>query len=761
MSDLPEAASPTPGPGPDAERRATVFAIASAALTSGLYVAARATRDALFLSTLSATNLPPAIMTAAVLSIAASFGLSAWLARRPPLQVAPLAFGGSALLFSLAWLGLGGWPAVVAVGLYLHVTGLVPLVLSTFWSVANERFDPYTAKRLISRMAAAGALGGVGGGLGAERLAAAIGLPPLLLILAGLSLVCAVCVHRIGSAEATGEPPHADPTPTGLRSLARRPLLRQMGALMVMVAAVETLVEYALNVEAEARFPDAAELVRFFAIFYTGCGVLSFALQVALGNRLLQRLGLAAAVALLPISVGLAGSVAVVAGRFWGFVLARGAETVFSVSLFRAGFQLLYTPVPNEAKRPAKAWIDVASGSLGDILGAGLVIGLLALLTEVPSSWVVAIGVGGCGVSLLIVRRIHRSYVRQLTDSLRAGRLALRVEDALDATTAHTIAASHMSLDRGQLLDEIRAYRAERGDAAEAPAAATPHPAEPPAVDAAATELARRAAALADRDPRRVRAVLRGTWSESARRDAHRLAGLAIPLLGDPDLAADAEHFLAALSRRVVGPLVDAVLDPEETPTVRVRALSLLAKVPGARAFDGLMRAAEDPDFEIRFAAARAAARRRTGTSDETPDRSRVYALVLRELSVSDAEWTRQSRRPPSATGQDRSVLIRGRALERLSRSLEHVFTLLALVHDREVMASTLAGLTGGNRSLHGTAMEYLESILPPAVRRALWKRLQEPAPTPQAARSESSMADELLRTSVGLVIDRRELDGD
>jgi hypothetical protein len=173
------------------------------------------------------------------------------------------------------------------------------------------------------------------------------------------------------------------------------------------------------------------------------------------------------------------------------------------------------------------------------------------------------------------------------------------------------------------------------------------------------------------------------------------------------------------------------------------------------------MRAAEDPDFEIRFAAARAAARRRTGTSDETPERSRVYALVLRELSVSDAEWTRQSRRPPSATGQDRSVLIRGRALERLSRSLEHVFTLLALVHDREVMASTLAGLTGGNRSLHGTAMEYLESILPPAVRRALWKRLQEPAPTPQAARSESSMADELLRTSVGLVIDRRELDGD
>ena len=87
------------------------------------------------------------------------------------------------------------------------------------------------------------------------------------------------------------------------------------------------------------------------------------------------------------------------------------------------------------------------------------------------------------------------------------------------------------------------------------------------------------------------------------------------------------------------------------------------------------------------------------------------------------------------------------------------MFTLLALVNDRAVMASTLTGLTSGNPALRGTAMEYLESTLPPSLRRPLWKRIDAPSPKSERRRTRDSMADELLRTQVDWVVDRAELD--
>ena len=102
-------------------------------------------------------------------------------------------------------------------------------------------------------------------------------------------------------------------------------------------------------------------------------------------------------------------------------------------------------------------------------------------------------------------------------------------------------------------------------------------------------------------------------------------------------------------------------------------------------------------------------------------------------------------------------MLLHGRVLEGVSRSLEHVFTLLALVHKREVMASVLAGLVSGDRDLHGTALEYLESVLPSEVRAALWPRLDHSV-SGAGGRQQETMAEELMRSSANWVVGRGEL---
>ena len=65
----------------------------------------------------------------------------------------------------------------------------------------------------------------------------------------------------------------------------------------------------------------------------------------------------------------------------WGGVLARGLDMALRNSLARAGYELLYTPLPEAAKRAAKSVIDVAGDARGQgPRGALLVLAVTKLL---------------------------------------------------------------------------------------------------------------------------------------------------------------------------------------------------------------------------------------------------------------------------------------------------------------------------------------------------------------------------------------------
>jgi hypothetical protein len=60
---------------------------------------------------------------------------------------------------------------LIVVVIYLHLAGASALLLSGFWSLVAERFDPAGARASYGRIAAAGTFGGVIGSLAAERIA--------------------------------------------------------------------------------------------------------------------------------------------------------------------------------------------------------------------------------------------------------------------------------------------------------------------------------------------------------------------------------------------------------------------------------------------------------------------------------------------------------------------------------------------------------------------------------------------------------------
>jgi hypothetical protein len=87
--------------------------------------------------------------------------------------------------------------------IYLHVAGLGALLLSGFWSVVSERFEPRSARVSFGRIAAAGTVGGALGGLAAYRIAIGLPVDSALLLLAALHVLCAIGVAWLGRAPAT------------------------------------------------------------------------------------------------------------------------------------------------------------------------------------------------------------------------------------------------------------------------------------------------------------------------------------------------------------------------------------------------------------------------------------------------------------------------------------------------------------------------------------------------------------------------------
>ena len=120
-----------------------------------------------------------------------------------PAEVIPPAFALSALIHGAEWICQTSWPRITSAAIYLHVAGFGAILLSGFWLLLSELFDPHEAKRRFGQVAGAGTAGGVAGGIAAERLVHWFGASALLLLLAGLHLLCAVLLHRLRPEGAT------------------------------------------------------------------------------------------------------------------------------------------------------------------------------------------------------------------------------------------------------------------------------------------------------------------------------------------------------------------------------------------------------------------------------------------------------------------------------------------------------------------------------------------------------------------------------
>jgi HEAT repeat protein len=192
-----------------------------------------------------------------------------------------------------------------------------------------------------------------------------------------------------------------------------------------------------------------------------------------------------------------------------------------------------------------------------------------------------------------------------------------------------------------------------------------------------------------------------------------------IELLAWDQVAPHAIQALRAVAPTHTAVLLRHLLDAREDFAIRRRLVSVVATVRTAEAFHGLFDAMRDRRFEVRFRAARALSHLAGEIPGLVIDRERVFAVVLREMAVERGLW--ESRQLIDLPEDESSPMEAEVLRDRASRSLEHLFTLLSLVFPRETLRLAFHGLHTDDAHLRGTALEYLETVLPENIWGRLW----------------------------------------
>ena len=714
-----------------AARSAAVVAGAAAFALVAQQVAGKAVRDGFFLSHFAATELPRVMIAAAGLAVVIVLGVGKLMSRLGPRKVAPVLVAVHAGLFVAEWALSGAHPGPAAALVYVHTAAFGAAVISAFYSTVNERFDPHTARQVISRIAGGATAGGVIGGVGAWQLSEHLAVADLLPVLAVVGVVALVAVIAFAR-DGAFEPVETSDTEGGLAVLARTPYLGYLALLVGLGALAEAVVDYVFKASAASALASPAELVGFFALFHTALGVGTFLLQLVLARRSLGRFGLAPTVAVLPFAIIGLGAVALLAPALAVITGLRGAQGGLENSLFRSGYELFYTPLPRAIKRPTKTLVDVGAEKLGAAVGSGLA--LLAVLAPAPVTRTVLLAIAiAVGLAMLLVtRQLHHGYVGALADSLRSGAIELDPDEAIDATTRQTLGDT-TALDRKQLLAEIDALRRREGGGDDPPAL------EPIVVSG--DPILAAVADLRSGDRQRIRAALR----RSSPLDP-RLVGHAVDLLASKAHLATAIAALATSLPRSAGQLGDAIRDAQTDVVIRRRLPRVLRTSGDPRVLGALGAALEDAVFEVRYRSAAALLHIAERDHGIDVDRDRVLSLALAEIDRGGGQL---------ADDDDVSTSFeREAAAYKLDQTLTHVFTLLALVLDREPLHLAFCALGADDRSLRGTGREYLDNVLPPELRGALAPVLDQRTSRQVRRRAAEEIVRELEASTESLNID-------
>jgi AAA family ATP:ADP antiporter len=700
------------------DRFTIIFAASAALMMIGHLQGGKTLRDALFLSNFDVTQLPKIMIATAVFSAFAVLAFSRLLSKYGPARFIPSLYVFSGLISVGEWVGLAFWPHIVTIILYLHITVIDSLLISGFYSIINERYDPYSAKRVISRMVLFATLGGILGAAAASVIAKMADTRTVLAMLALLHILSAVALYQVVRGQTGAKSP---PAPPGgiLKIVKQNTLIQRMALLMLTLAAAVALLDYLFKATLQVTL-SKEELVTFFAYFYITIDIGSLLLQTLVGSKALRWFGLGGTIIVLPLGIIFGGLMTFAFRSLMTITLLRGATNLLTNSFFGPGYELFFTPISPTDKRASKILIDVGANRTGNMLGGLMIMGLLLLPGNTGSYILLLVLVMASAVAMLTMV-LSRGYISQLAVNLRDGTLKVDTIEIKDKTTQNTVALTQTRLERDKLLQQISLRHngdivsADRaGDKQEAVSTPTSWTSDPD--EDSEIEVIRD---LRSRDEKRIRRVLVNKAITPA------LLPHILPLFRSQAVLQEALNAVKPLVSVASGQMVDALLDRHQHPLIRRRIPLLLGQADNERAMHGLTLGLEDSELDVRFRCAEALTRMKTNHPHLSIDIEAIWRVVYREIAYF------------SSTG---FKLTRG------VEPLRYLFHLFGIILGPGVMDICYHALQAEDPGIRGTALEYLDNQLPPNVLEPLWPSIAAGRTETKSDRSTKEIMYDLLQ---------------
>jgi AAA family ATP:ADP antiporter len=280
-----------------------------------------------------------------------------------------------------------------------------------FWALMADRFTLEQSKRLFGAIAVGGTLGAIVGPWLAGVLVKPLGTPALLLVsaaLLGASVVAAWLVAWLQPEQAPGAAPRADDRTViggsawaGLQAVLQSRYLLGISTYVLLLTVISTFIYFTRLQMVAALGSDTDTRTAAFAQIDLITQVATLVLQAVAAGHVMRRFGVAFALALLPVVVGVGFMSLALVASLGSLIVLDATFRAVQRAITRPARETLFTVVSREDKYKSKAVTDTFVYRGGDVLGAwtegflgSLGLGLLGLasVTVVLSAVWAALG---------------------------------------------------------------------------------------------------------------------------------------------------------------------------------------------------------------------------------------------------------------------------------------------------------------------------------------------------------------------------------
>ena len=227
------------------------------------------------------------------------------------------------------------------------------LLISHFWTLANDVYDPRQAKRLFGFIGGGASLGGMAGSALLILLVERVGKDAMILTGAAFLFVCVFVVSAVMRVSQVDLTRVADAgAKKGTGGLESLQLLReskhlQVIALVIGFAAIGAgLLDQQLNMAVEEFRGDggADAIAAFLGQVQFFLSTAGFVIQVWLVSRIHRLLGIGFALLILPVSLGITGVLILLTGTLLSAAAGRIVDSSLRYTVDKTTREILFLP---------------------------------------------------------------------------------------------------------------------------------------------------------------------------------------------------------------------------------------------------------------------------------------------------------------------------------------------------------------------------------------------------------------------------------